>query len=172
MSQGIPADSAGIDEQAGPPEHELVTTLFDLGRQVTAVLDLEDLLQQIPRLIRRLISFEAFAVYLLDDRRGELKAAYSVGYPDSKTPLRLRLGQGLVGAAVASEQPLLVNDLRADPRYIEFVAGMNSEIVVPLDAQVAAHRRAEHPQPQSRPVHRSATSRSCASSAPTSPSRS
>jgi sigma-B regulation protein RsbU (phosphoserine phosphatase) len=132
VSQGIPADSAGIDEQAGPPEHELVTTLFDLGRQVTAVLDLEDLLQQIPRLIRRLISFEAFAVYLLDDRRGELKAAYSVGYPDSKTPLRLRLGQGLVGAAVASEQPLLVNDLRADPRYIEFVSGMNSEIVVPL----------------------------------------
>ena len=128
MSQGIPAEKA----HAGPPEHDLVTTLFDLGRQVTAVLDLEDLLQQIPRLIRRLISFEAFAVYLLDDRRGELRAAYSIGYPDSDTPLRLRHGEGLVGAAVASEQPLLVNDLRADPRYLEFVPGMNSEIVVPL----------------------------------------
>lgn len=132
MSQGIPADKPTLDEHAGPPEHELVTTLFDLGRQVTAVLDLEDLLQQIPRLIRRLISFEAFAVYLLDDRRGELRAAYSIGYPDSAKPLRLRLGEGLVGAAVASEQPLLVNDLRADPRYLEFVPGMNSEIVVPL----------------------------------------
>ena len=32
-------------------EHELVTTLFDLGRQVTGVLDLEELLKQIPRLI-------------------------------------------------------------------------------------------------------------------------
>ena len=132
MSQGFPADRPRTDEQAGPPEHELVTTLFDLGRQVTAVLDLEDLLQQIPRLIRRLISFEAFAVYLLDDRRGELRAAYSIGYPESEKPLRLRLGEGLVGAAVASEQPLLVNDLRADPRYLEFVPGMNSEIVVPL----------------------------------------
>ncbi len=96
------------------------------------MLDLEDLLQQIPRLIRRLIPFEALAVYLLDDRRGELRAAYSVGYPDSDKPLRLRLGEGLVGAAVASEQPLLVNDLRADPRYLEFVPGMNSEVVVPL----------------------------------------
>ena len=132
MSQGIPADHARADEHAGPPEHELLTTLFDLGRQVTAVLDLEDLLQQIPRLIRRLISFEAFAVYLLDERRGELRAAYSIGYPDSEKPLRIRLGEGLVGAAVASEQPLLVNDLRSDPRYLEFVAGMNSEIVVPL----------------------------------------
>ena len=131
MTQGFPADRKIVDGQAGP-DRELVSTLFDLGRQVTAVLDLEDLLQQIPHLIRRLISFEALAVYLLDDRRGELRAAYSVGYPDSDKPLRLRLGEGLVGAAVASEQPLLVNDLRADPRYLEFVHGMNSEIVVPL----------------------------------------
>ena len=54
-------------------EHEIVKTLFDLGRQVTAVLDLDDLLTKIPVLIGRLISFEAFAVYLLDERRGELK---------------------------------------------------------------------------------------------------
>ena len=37
-----------------------------------------------------------------------------------------------MGAAVASEQPLLVNDLAADPRYVEFVPGMHSELVVPL----------------------------------------
>ncbi len=29
-------------------EQEMVTTLFDLGRQVTAVLDFDELLQQIP----------------------------------------------------------------------------------------------------------------------------
>ena len=136
MSQGIPSDRAPAEPapgtQAGYAEHELLTTLFDLGRQVTSVLDLDELLHQIPRLIGRLISFEAFAVYLLDERRGELRAAYSVGYPESGKPLRLKLGAGLVGAAVASEQPLLVNDLLADSRYIEFVPGMNSEIVVPL----------------------------------------
>jgi sigma-B regulation protein RsbU (phosphoserine phosphatase) len=119
-------------EQADRFEHELVTTLFDLGRQVASVLDPDELLQQIPRLIRRVISFEAFAVYLLDERRGELRAAYSVGYPDRGTPVRLTLGTGLVGAAVATGEALLVNDLSADPRYLEFVPGMNSEIVVPL----------------------------------------
>ena len=113
-------------------EHDLLATLFDLGRQVASVLDFDDLLQQIPRLIGRIISFEAFAVYLLDERRGELRIAYAVGYPETGGPIRLRPGQGLVGAAVASEQPLLVNDLHADPRYVEFVPGMNSEIVVPL----------------------------------------
>ena len=113
-------------------EHDLVTTLFDLGRQVTAVLDFDDLLRQIPVLIARLIAFEAFAVYLLDERRGELRTAYTVGYPERDTPIRLALGQGLVGAAVATEQPLLVSNLGADPRYIQFVPDMNSAVVVPL----------------------------------------
>ena len=132
----MPPDEVSPDrvsaDQAGRFEDELVTTLFDLGRQVTSVLDFDDLLVQIPRLIKRLISFEAFAVYLLDERRGELHAAYRVGYPDSDTPVRLKLGVGLVGAAVLAEEPLLANDLSADSRYIEFVPGMNSEIVVPL----------------------------------------
>ena len=128
------AASAAADELAtsAAVEHQIVRTLFNLGRQVTAVLDLDDLLTKIPVLIGRLISFEAFAVYLLDERRGELKSAYAVGYPPSDEPLRLKLGHGLVGAAVASHQPLVVNDLASDPRYVEFVPGMASEIVVPL----------------------------------------
>jgi phosphoserine phosphatase RsbU/P len=113
-------------------EQEIVTTLFDLGGQITSVLDPAELLQQIPRLIARLISFDAFAVYLLDERRRELKVAYSIGYPKTIDPIRLKLGQGLVGAAVASEQPLLVNDVASDARYVEFVPGMASSIVVPL----------------------------------------
>jgi phosphoserine phosphatase RsbU/P len=121
-----------VSDASRPPERELVTTLFDLGRQVTSVLDHDELLQQIPRLIGRLISFEAFAVYLLDERRGELRTAYTVGYPTSDQPARLKPGVGLVGVAVATEQPVLVNDLSADPRYVEFVPGMLSEIVVPL----------------------------------------
>lgn len=136
MSQSFPAGevpaSQDARDQPKVSEQELVTTLFDLGRQVTGVLDFDDLLHQIPRLIGRLIAFEAFAVYLLDERRGELRVAYAVGYPPVETPLRLRPGMGLVGVAVATEQPVLVNDLRTDPRYIEFVPGMNSEIVVPL----------------------------------------
>jgi len=136
VSQAFPADEAPAEpsskEPAKPSEQELVTTLFDLGRQVAAVLDPDDLLHQIPRLIGRLISFEAFAIYLLDERRGELRMAYAVGYPDAERPRRLKLGKGLVGVAVESEQPVLVNDLKSDPRYVEFVPGMNSEIVVPL----------------------------------------
>ena len=132
MNHRPPADHAPVSGEELRFEHELVTTLFDLGRQVAGVLDEDELLQQIPRLIKRVISFEAFAVYLLDERRGELRLAYSVGYPASQDTRRLMIGQGLVGIAVASGQPVLVNDTGSDPRYVEFVPGMHSEVVVPL----------------------------------------
>jgi phosphoserine phosphatase RsbU/P len=132
VNQQTPTDDRQHTGHSFATDQELVTTLFDLGRQVAAVLDLDELLQQIPKLIRRLIPFEAFAIYLLDEKRGELRSAYSVGYPIQADPVKLKLGQGLVGAAVASEQPLLVNDLSADARYVEMVPDMQSEIVVPL----------------------------------------
>jgi sigma-B regulation protein RsbU (phosphoserine phosphatase) len=110
---------------------EALSTLFALGREVTSVLDLDELLRKIPQLIARLTRFHAFAVYLLDEESGELTIAYSVGYPDG-VARSLKIGHGLVGTAAAEAQPILVNDVHADPRYVEAVPGSNAELVVPL----------------------------------------
>jgi len=113
--------------------NEQLTTLFALGREVASVLDLDELLHKIPYLIARLTKFQAFAVYLLDPKRNELTIAYSVGYPeDVARSQRLKVGHGLVGAAVADGQPILVNDVDTDPRYVEAVPGSRAELVVPL----------------------------------------
>src|SRR4051812_40996704 len=98
-----------------------------------SVLDLDELLHKIPQLIARLTHFNAFAVYLLDAKGEELSIAYSVGYPQEiATSLRVKVGYGLVGAAVAAGVPLLVNDVRTDARYVEAVPGSAAELVVPL----------------------------------------
>src|SRR5258706_8149115 len=113
--------------------NDQLTTLFALGREVASVLDLDELLRKIPELIARLTKFQAFAVYLLEPKKGELTIAYSVGYPDDVSrSLRLKVGHGLVGAAVAEGQPILVNDVLGDPRYVEAVPGSRAELVVPL----------------------------------------
>ena len=97
------------------------------------MLDLNELLQKIPQIIGRITKFQAFAVYLLDRQGEELTIAYSVGYPDDVArTLRVKVGHGLVGAAVAGAQPILVNDVRTDPRYVEAVPGSQAELVVPL----------------------------------------
>ena len=76
------------------------------------MLDFDDLLHQIPRLIGRLIAFEAFAVYLLDERRGDFASPTRSAIPTVDKPAAAPPGMGLVGVAVATEQPVLVNDLR------------------------------------------------------------
>jgi len=116
-----------------PSDTELLSTLFELGREVTSVLDLEELLAKIPQLIARLTRFSAFSVYLLDEKRRELRIAYAVGYPDGASPnMRLKVGQGVVGAAVEEGRPILVNDIRQEPRYRGPLRNMLSQLAVPL----------------------------------------
>jgi sigma-B regulation protein RsbU (phosphoserine phosphatase) len=116
-----------------PSDTELLSTLFELGREVTSVLDLDELLAKIPQLIARLTRFSAFSVYLLDPKRQELRIAYAIGYPEGVPhTLRLRVGQGVVGAAVAEGRPILVNDVRRESRYLGPLRNMLSQLAVPM----------------------------------------
>ncbi|MEW6320140.1 MAG: GAF domain-containing protein [Acidobacteriota bacterium] len=111
----------------------LLATLFELGREVTSVLSLETLLEKIPQLISRLTEFTVFSVYLLDEDRQELRIAYAVGYPDDALRnFRLKVGEGVVGTAVAEQRPIVVSDVAADPRFIQVAPDVRSELVVPL----------------------------------------
>jgi sigma-B regulation protein RsbU (phosphoserine phosphatase) len=123
-----PSTASSVGEAA-----ELLVTLFELGREVTSVLDLDELLEKIPQLISRLTPFKAFSVWLLDEKLQDLSIAYAVGYPDEvKQFFRLRVGQGIVGTAVAEGRSLLVDDVQADDRYVVNIEGVRSQLVVPL----------------------------------------
>jgi len=112
---------------------ELLVTLFELGREVTSVLDLDELYEKIPQLLARLTTFKAFAVWLLDEKRQELSIAYAVGYPDDvRRNFRLAVGQGIVGTVVAEGRSLVIDDVLEDPRYVGAIPGVRSQIAVPL----------------------------------------
>jgi phosphoserine phosphatase RsbU/P len=129
MSDSVPTSVVS----SSVSDTELLATLFQLGREVTSVLEVDELFEKIPQLIARLTSFSMFAVYLLDERRGDLRIAYAVGYPPEIVQnFSLKIGQGLVGTAVAEQRPIMVNDVGADPRYIGVVPGTESDLVVPL----------------------------------------
>jgi sigma-B regulation protein RsbU (phosphoserine phosphatase) len=126
-----PHPAAAPDKAAA--DAEVLSTLFDLGREITSVLDLDELLAKIPLLIARLTTFTAFSVYLLDERRKELRIAYAVGYPEEMVKnLKLRVGEGVVGAAVEQGRPILVDDVREDSRWRGSVAAAVSQLAVPL----------------------------------------
>jgi sigma-B regulation protein RsbU (phosphoserine phosphatase) len=113
-------------------ERDILLALFDLGREVASMLDLEELLQKLPDLIRRLIPFDAFAVYLLDDKRKSVRVAHAVGYPPVSADFRLKQSEGIIGQVVTTRQTVVVGDVSADPHYIAIVPGMQSTLAVPL----------------------------------------
>ncbi|MEO7191774.1 MAG: GAF domain-containing protein [Vicinamibacterales bacterium] len=125
--------SADID----PPvlsgsERDILLTLFDLGRKVTSVIDLDELLPRIPELIGRLIQFDAFAVYFVSAKRGEITLGYAVGYPESVPGIRMSTTDGILGRVVSTQQPVVVGDVALDPSYVSVVPDMQSTLAVPL----------------------------------------
>jgi len=113
-------------------ERDILLTLFDLGRKIASVIDLEELIPKIPELVGRLIPFDAFAVYFFKEKRNELTIGYSVGYPDNLEALSLSATDGILGRVVTTQQPMVVGDVTADPHYISVVPGMMSTLAVPL----------------------------------------
>ena len=141
---------------AAPPNiRELVITLFELGREITAVLNLDELLHKIPQLIARITKFQAFAVYLLDPRAEELSIAYAVGYPDEVVwtlPRESGRGPGRHrGRRRAADSRQRRPRRSALPR-----SGARLELRArrAAAAQGARHRRAQPAQREHGPVHR------------------
>ncbi len=118
---------------AAPSDAELLAILAELGREVSSVLDLGDLLEKIPNLISRLTQFSVFSVYLLDERRQELAIAYAVGYPEEIVQhFTIKVGQGTVGRSVAEQRTIVIDDVDSDPHYLAVVPGARSQLSVPL----------------------------------------
>jgi sigma-B regulation protein RsbU (phosphoserine phosphatase) len=113
-------------------ERDILLTLFDLGRKVASVIDLDELLQRIPSLVHRLVPFDAFGVYFVNPKRGLLKLVYSVGYPDTAAGFEMSVTAGVLGRVIAAQQPLVSGDVATEPAYVSIVPDMQSTLVVPL----------------------------------------
>jgi sigma-B regulation protein RsbU (phosphoserine phosphatase) len=107
-------------------------TLAEIGREVSAVLDLDEVLGRIARLTRRVVDYRTFGILLLDDARGDLEFRLALKYDTRITLPRIRLGEGLVGYAALHREPVLVADVLEDPRYIRAVEDVRSELAVPM----------------------------------------
>jgi len=115
---------------------EVLTTLAQIGEEVNASLDLDEVLARTAALIKKHIDYEIFGVLLLDESTGTLKHRFSIGYSrDLAANLVVPLGQGITGTAAASGHAVRVSDVTKDPRYINAIDSVRSELAVPLMLQ-------------------------------------
>ncbi|HYT75972.1 MAG TPA: GAF domain-containing SpoIIE family protein phosphatase, partial [Vicinamibacterales bacterium] len=107
-------------------------TLAEIGRDVAAVLDLDELFTRIAQLMRRVIDYRTFGIWILNEERADLEIKLAVQYGEKVHVPRVPLGEGLVGYAALHKEPVLVPDVSDDPRYINVVADVRSELAIPM----------------------------------------
>ena len=113
---------------------EQFRVISEVGRHVTSILAIDELLDHIVRLIQKASQYDIVEIALVEGDELVFKARAE---PDSAAPFesfRLKVGeQGITGWVAATGEPILVPDVRQDPRFIQITdTQTRSELAVPI----------------------------------------
>ena len=88
-----------------------------------------DTLQEAVEALQEIEHYSWVGIYLVD---GDDLVLGPWRGPQATEHVRIPVGQGVCGAAAASGETEIVDDVNADPRYLACFASTRSEIVVPI----------------------------------------
>jgi sigma-B regulation protein RsbU (phosphoserine phosphatase) len=112
---------------------QTLTVLSEISREISSILDLDDLLERVGHLLKRVVDFQMFTILLWNDRTHLFEHRFSSRYGERVVREQaVALGQGIIGSAAATRAAVLAPDVRKDPRYIAANRETRSEVAVPL----------------------------------------
>ena len=115
---------------------ELLDFLLEVSSATALTLDLDQLMANVAEIVNRVLPYDLFAILLYSERRGDLRIRYAVGHRDEVVRnLSIAPGEGITGVAAANREPVLVGDVRNDPRYLNTVDAVRTELAVPMTAR-------------------------------------
>ncbi len=112
-----------------------------VGGQITSILDIDELLDQMARLIQEAFNYYHVGIGLIEGDEVIYKVGAGLLWDTSQLefqPTRLKVGQeGLTGWVAATGEPLLAPDVSQEPRYITMPGSSRtrSELTVPIKAK-------------------------------------
>src|SRR5580658_7248786 len=115
---------------------ELLDFLLEVSRVTSETLDLDKLLANVGSIVKDVISYDLFAILLYNERDKGLSIRYSIGHREEVVrSLIVKLDEGVTGAAAATRVPVMVDDVRQAPRYLNALDAVRSELAVPMLAR-------------------------------------
>ncbi len=103
-------------------------TLAELGREVTAMLDLTAVLNRIAERAQHLLEVETSAVYLADENGRTFQATIALGKnADEVLADTLTVGEGMIGDLAARGAAEVINDTTSDPRALPIPGAPDEE---------------------------------------------
>ncbi len=140
--QSLASQAAMAIENARLFEAELRTAeqfrvISEVGRHMTSILDVDELLEEIVRLLKETFGYYQITIGLIEGDDLVFKAGaknHWDGYQFRPPPLKVGEGAGITAWVAATGEPLLAPDVNKEPRYLLFsdAAEIRSELAVPL----------------------------------------
>jgi len=110
-----------------------LTAIFEISKALNEETEPSVLLQLIVDRAAELMGAPSGSIIRVDRTTGMLHIEAERGLgPSVKSAMRLRIGEGITGWVAREGQPLLVPDVRRDPRYVEANPTVMSEMAVPV----------------------------------------
>ena len=120
---------------------EQFRVISEVGRHITSILHLDDVLREIARLIKESFGYYLVGISLIEGDELIVKAGAGPAFddPEFQPPVFKVGGEGITGWVAGSGEPLLVPDVSEDPRYIclSETATTRSELCVPIKTKEA-----------------------------------
>src|SRR5216683_6579244 len=110
-----------------------LSLLNEIARELTSILNVDELLKRVAELLSRLIDYQMFSILLLDTAGEKLQHRFSLRFQENiQLKHDIGLGKGVVGYAVQHREAVLVPDVNKDSRYIRLNPETRSELAVTL----------------------------------------
>lgn len=112
-------------------EHlQVMTALQSVSHVITSLLEINEILSNVIRLLRASFGYTYINVYLLD---GEiLRLGAQLGYEEDILPSEMPVTSGIVGRTARCKQTQFVRDVSQDPDFVRAASDVKSKIAVPL----------------------------------------
>jgi sigma-B regulation protein RsbU (phosphoserine phosphatase) len=130
-----PAEPSRLDPVNARIEPADVAYLMRLTDALNTTLDLQTLLSRTSELVRALIPYRIFAIFLLNERTHELRMRFQIGHTPQVERMRIPVGKGVAGQVALTRQPILLNDVSKADYYVSANPEVRSELAVPLIAK-------------------------------------
>jgi sigma-B regulation protein RsbU (phosphoserine phosphatase) len=115
---------------------ELLDFLLEVSRVTSETLDLAEQLSAIGSIVKEVVPYDVFAILLYSERTHNLTIRHAIGHREEVVrSLAIPLGEGIVGTAAARREPVLVEDVTQDSRYLNALDAVRSELAVPMTAR-------------------------------------
>jgi phosphoserine phosphatase RsbU/P len=115
---------------------ELLDFLLEVSRVSSETLDLAEQLATLASIVKEVVPYDVFAILLYSERTHALTIRHAIGHREEVVrSLSIPLGEGIVGIAAARREAVLVEDVTQDPRYLNALDAVRSELAVPMTAR-------------------------------------